>query len=244
MTPDRAIVSDTPGPPAITCTFPRLEDVARHSRLFLLSEFLLLFIGLPLALFFGLASHLPPLPVLWLVAAYCLVVLLRDPAFDRRQLWNAAPLRRELPQILALFAAGVVVVATLVRLYAPSLFLILPRTQPGFWALILVGYPVFSVYAQALIYRAFLFHRYRQLLPSAPATGSATLILASAVTFSLMHILFHNWIAPALTFPGGILFASRYANTRSLAVSSFEHALYGCFLFTIGLGQFFFVRVV
>jgi hypothetical protein len=27
-------------------------------------------------------------------------------------------------------------------------------------------------------------------------------------------------------------------------VSSIEHALYGCFLFTIGLGQFFYVRVV
>jgi uncharacterized protein len=59
-----------------------------------------------------------------------------------------------------------------------------------------------------------------------------------------MHILFHNWIALALTFPGGILFALRYCNTRSLAVSSLEHALYGCFLFTIGLGQFFYVRAV
>jgi uncharacterized protein len=244
MTPDRALVPEPPQPPAIHCTFPRLEDVAQHSRLFLLAEFLILLIGIPLALFFGLAGHLPPLPLLWIVAAYCLTVLLRDPAFDRRQLWNAAPLRRELPQILALFAAGVVIVAVLVRLYAPSLFLALPRTHPGFWAIIMVGYPALSVYPQGLIYRAFLFHRYRRLLPGSPAARSAILIGASAVTFSLMHILFHNWIALALTLPGGILFAARYANTRSLAVSSFEHALYGCLLFTIGLGQFFYVRVV
>jgi membrane protease YdiL (CAAX protease family) len=108
----------------------------------------------------------------------------------------------------------------------------------------MVGYPLFSVYPQGLIYRAFFFHRYRPLLRVAPQTRSWILILVSAATFALMHILFHNWIALALTFPGGILFALRYCNTRSLCVSSLEHALYGCFLFTIGLGQFFYVKVV
>ena len=70
------------------------------------------------------------------------------------------------------------------------------------------------------------------------------LILLSALAFSLMHIVFRNWIAVVLTFFGGLLFARRHLETRSLFVSSFEHALYGCFVFTIGLGQFFFVRLV
>jgi membrane protease YdiL (CAAX protease family) len=244
MTPDRALAPEIPTPTQITCTLPRLDEVARRSRAFLLSEFLTLFIGVPLALFFGLATSLPPLPILWVVAAYCLIVLLRDPAFDRRQLWNPAPLGRQLPQILALFAAGVAIVAILVRQYAPELFLVLPRTHPRLWAFVMVGYPLFSVYPQGLIYRAFFFHRYRPLLRVAPQTRSWILILVSAATFALMHILFHNWIALALTFPGGILFALRYCNTRSLCVSSLEHALYGCFLFTIGLGQFFYVKVV
>ena len=213
-------------------------------RLFLLSEFLISFIGIPLALFFGLANSLPPLPVLWVVAFYCLVVLLRDPDFDRRQLWNGAALRAQLPQILGLFAAGVIVVAALVHQYAPELFLILIRTHPRLWALIMVGYPLFSVYPQGLIYRAFLFHRYRPLLQMDARARSWVLIMVSAATFALMHILFHNWIAIALTFPGGILFACRYCNARSLCASSLEHALYGCFLFTVGLGQFFYVRVV
>jgi membrane protease YdiL (CAAX protease family) len=242
MTPDRALAPEIPQPSQVT--LPHLENIARHSRAFLLCEFLALFIGLPVALFFGLASSLPPLPVLWVAAAYCLVVLLRDPAFDRRRLWNAAPLRQQLPQILALFAAGVTVVSILVHQYAPDLFLVLLRTHPRLWAFIMVGYPLFSVYPQGLIYRAFFFHRYRPLLQVAPATRSWILIFVSAATFSLMHILFHNWIALALTFPGGILFAVRYCNTRSLCVSSLEHALYGCFLFTIGLGQFFYVKVV
>lgn len=244
MTSDRALAPEIPAQAQITCTIPRLEDPTRHSRLFLLSEFLALFIGLPLALFFGLATSLPPLPILWVVAAYCLVVLLRDPTFDRRQLWNASPLRQQLPQILALFAAGVAIVAILVRQYAPNLFLVLPRTHPRLWEFIIVGYPMFSVYPQGLIYRSFFFHRYRPLLQVSPETRSWILILTSAGTFALMHILFHNWIALALTFPGGILFAVRYCNTRSLYVSSLEHALYGCFLFTIGLGQFFYVQTV
>jgi len=37
-----------------------------------------------------------------------------------------------------------------------------------------------------------------------------------------------------------LLFAARYAETGSLATSSFEHALYGCWLFTVGLGQYFY----
>jgi len=171
--------------------------------------------------------------------------------FDRRQLWNTAPLRRQLPQILALFLTGAAIVTILVSQYAPSLFLILLCNHPRLWATIMLGYPLFSVYPQGLIYRAFFFHRYRPLLQNGfagaaldPHTRSSIMIAVSAATFALMHILFQNWIAHALTFPGGILFALRYCNTRSLAVSSLEHALYGCFLFTIGLGQYFYVRAV
>src|SRR6202034_3864852 len=123
--------------------------------------------------------------VLWVVAAYCLTVLFRDPTFDRRQLWNAAPLRKQLPQILVLFLTGAGIVTILVRQYAPDLFLILLRTHPRTWAAIMAAYPVFSVYPQGLIYRAFLFHRYRPLLQNGfagaaldPRTRSSILIAA------------------------------------------------------------------
>lgn len=252
MTPHRTLVpKPAPRLPEINCTLHRPKDVVRPTPLFLASEFFAIFIGLPLALFFGLATRLPPLPILWAVALYGLVVLLRDPTFDRRQLWNTAPLRSQLPQILGLFLLASAIVTLLIRLCAPALFVILVRTQPRVWAAILIGYPIFSVYPQALIYRAFFFQRYRPLFGATFSgstldlrTRTVVMILFSAATFALMHILFRNWIALALTFPGGILFALRYVNTRSLAVSSFEHALYGCFLFTIGLGQFFCVQVV
>jgi hypothetical protein len=41
-----------------------------------------------------------------------------------------------------------------------------------------------------------------------------------------------------LTFAGGVLFAKRYSDTRSLVISMIEHALYGNYLFTIGFGKY------
>jgi uncharacterized protein len=77
--------------------------------------------------------------------------------------------------------------------------------------------------------------RYHELVSS-----PAAVILLSAATFSFMHIIFRNPIAMALTFLGGILFAWRYHHSGSLAAATFEHALYGCLLFSLGLGEYFY----
>ncbi len=199
----------------------------------------MLYIGGPLVICMRLTSRVNAFEMLWLAAAICLVLLLKDPTFDRRQLWDAAPLRPQLPQILALFAAGVATLTALVHAYAPRLLFGLPRRDPRMWALILISYPILSVLPQTLVYRVFLFHRYRPLLRMAPNQRAAVLIVVSGVAFCFSHIVFRNWVAPALTLPGGLLFATRYHNTRSLCVSSLEHALYGCFLFSVGLGHYF-----
>jgi membrane protease YdiL (CAAX protease family) len=99
----------------------------------------------------------------------------------------------------------------------------------------MVLYPILSVYPQGIIYRAFFFERYRTLFPN-----PAVLIMMSAIAFSFAHIIFPNPIAVSFTLVGGLLFAWRYASTGSLFASSFEHALYGCWIFTIGLGDFFY----
>ncbi len=78
-------------------------------------------------------------------------------------------------------------------------------------------------------------HRYASLFPS-----QLVLIVVSAAAFAFMHIIFRNPLAVTLTFAGGLLFAWRYKVTGSLFTSSLEHALYGCWLFTIGLGQYFY----
>lgn len=211
-------------------------------RALLLGEFVLLFVALPLAVFFHVGGSVPPLDLLWLFSVGCLALLLLDPTFDRRRLWNAAALRRQWPQMLALFGAGVAVITVLVHDYAPKLFLSLPRHHPALWAMVLASYPPLSVLPQTLVYRVFLFHRYRSLMPGNANFQAAALILISAAAFCFSHIVFHNWIALALTLPGGVLFAARYHNTRSLVVSALEHTLYGWLLFTLGLGGYFGVR--
>jgi uncharacterized protein len=212
------------------------------SRTALFAEYLILFGAVPLVLCLPACAPLPRLPILWIVAACALHGLWRDPAFQRRELWNSAPLFRHLPQILALFAAGAIVISALVHVYLPDLVLTLPRLYPRLWAVIMVSYPVLSVYPQGLVYRTWILHRYRPVFQPDGASP-ALLLFASAAAFAAMHLLFHNWIALAATFPGGILFARRHLDSRSLLVSSLEHALYGCFLFTLGLGPFFGLRV-
>jgi uncharacterized protein len=205
---------------------------------FLAAEFLILFVAGPLYLFLH-KPNLPPIPVLWVFTLYCFLMLRRDPGFDRSQLWNPLPLRSQLRSIFILFAVGIVVLSGAVYALAPTLLFSFLKTHPAIWALVMLLYPVLSVYPQGLIYRVFVMHRYREILQKEWA-----LILLSALAFSFMHIVFRNPVAVALTLAGGVLFASRQLRTRSLFVSSFEHALYGCFVFTIGLGQFFFLRLI
>ncbi len=197
-------------------------------------EFLLLFVALPLGYRFS-PVRLPALPLLWAVAGYALWQLLRNSRFDRARLWSAGQLPAQLGAIFAIFAVVALALWLGVRRFAPNLEWSFVRQSPVFWAVVMVAYPVASVYPQGLLYRAFFFERYAPLFP-----GKWAMIVASALVFAFLHIIFRNWLAVALTFAGGLLFAIRYAETGSLATSSFEHALYGCWLFTVGLGQYFY----
>jgi membrane protease YdiL (CAAX protease family) len=204
------------------------------TRTALAIEFLLLFVGLPLAYRFS-PVVIPALPLLWAVAGYSGWQLLRNPSFNRTRLWNRSQLTSHLGAMLVIFAVVALVLWLGVRHFAPTLEWSLMRQHPGLWALVMVGYPVLSVYPQELLYRAFFFERYARLFP-----GKWAIIMASAVAFAFLHIIFRNPLAVALTFGGGLLFAARYSETGSLVTCSFEHTLYGCWLFTVGLGPFFY----
>ncbi|MBF6211751.1 CPBP family intramembrane metalloprotease [Nocardia puris] len=135
--------------------------------------------------------------------------------------------------MLGLWVAATVASGVVLAVFSPERLFDLPRTEPAVWAMVMVFYPLLSVYPQELIYRTFVFHRY------APVFGSGwAMIAASAVAFGFAHIIFGNWIAVALTLIGGLLFAHRYRRTGSILVVTVEHALYGCLAFTVGLGGF------
>ncbi len=112
-----------------------------------------------------------------------------------------------------------------------NFFLVL-LNKPQLWLMILIFYTFFSVYPQELIYRTFFFQRYQSLLKN-----EILFILINAVVFSLAHIFFKNTLVLFLTFIGGIIFAYTYKKTKSTLLVSIEHAIYGCWLFTVGMGN-------
>jgi len=137
--------------------------------------------------------------------------------------------------MLGRFAACGGALAALVYFCAPHLLLDLPRQRPAIWLLIVLLYPLLSVYPQELIYRTYFFHRYDTLFPR-----KWLLLTFSALTFGYGHIVYHNWIAVGLAAAGGATFVVTYERSRSTLLVSIEHSLFGCLLFTLGLGRFFY----
>ncbi len=204
----------------------------------LMAEFVGLYGALPLA-YWGLVSVWPwawrlLLPGLVVGAGVCGLALWRDAGFERERLVGWRAVRGQARPVLRLFAIGAVALLAGVVVWERDRLFGLVRTDPGLWALVMVGYPIVSVIPQGVIYRAFVFRRYRELFP-----GRWTMIAASAAAFGFGHIIFGNTPAVALTLVGGALFAWRYDRTRSVLASGLEHALYGCLIFTIGLGAYF-----
>lgn len=206
------------------------------TRWLLAIEFCLLFIAVPLALFFVRKSFGSVIiPTLLLVGGGCTAVLLFDRSFDRKALWNTRAFWRRAGKTFAIFVPAALLVGLATWALKPSLFLGFPTSAPRWWMLVLIFYPVLSVYPQELIYRTFFFHRYRPLFRK-----TRWLILASGVAFGLAHLFFANWIAPVMTAIGGVLFAVTYARTQSTLQASLSHGLWGDFLFTVGLGSYFY----
>lgn len=126
-----------------------------------------------------------------------------------------------------------------VGLLSPDRLFYMPLERTALWAVLLATYPVFSVYPQELVYRHLFRRRYRRLFP-----GRAGWIVASAVAFAWLHIVFDNWLAVALTLIAGLFFAHTYLASRSLRLAIVEHTLYGALVFTVGIGEFFYHEAV
>ncbi len=206
-----------------------------HHTPLLIIEFLLLTLGMPLLLYWVLPLRYL-LPMLWLTALYSYIVLRRRAPEVLAQCWKNNTLTAVNIRPILLRFLGYASLLTLLTLWLePESLFGFVRENPGFWLLVMVAYPLFSVIPQEIIFRTFFFARYKPLFPN---TGA--MILASAFMFGFAHILFQNWVAPLLCVAGGVLFARTYAKHHSLWLVSLEHALYGDFIFTIGLGRYFY----
>ena len=113
-----------------------------------------------------------------------------------------------------------------------ELLFIVVKKNWGLWIIVSLFYSIFSVYPQEFLYRTFFFHRYQSIFKR-----PYVLITVNAAFFSFAHIAFQNTLVTALTLIGGFLFATTYYKSKSLMLTAIEHAIYGSWLFTLGMGE-------
>ena len=100
--------------------------------------------------------------------------------------------------------------------------------------LLLVIYPIFSAWPA----RSYFSHIYVSSV-QAPFKSKTLRAYLSATSFALAHLLFANWIAVIGAFIAGLVFSFTYIHSRSTLLVAVEHSLWGCWLFTAGLGMYF-----
>ena len=195
-----------------------------------LSEFFILFVLFPVSLVLNY-----PLVVKMCLGVfgflYVLFVLVR---IEKLQLKTSSNLKWRVfwrQTLLKLLVISMVTVLYMVFVDTDNLFVVV-LNKPMLWVVILFIYSVFSVYPQELIFRTFFFKRYESLYSS-----PGLVIFINAILFSMAHLLFKNTLVLFLTFCGGLLFAWTFMRTRSTILVTIEHAIYGCWLFTVGMGS-------
>lgn len=199
-------------------------------------EIFLLFAGLPIVFISFEVSRQVLFFSLWLFCAAALAYLRWGKGQSWRQIWEGRGWQtQQKKQALYRFFALVPVLLGLTFLIAPNRFLDFPLERPRLWLLVMCLYPFLSALPQALLYRSFFFARYEKVF-----SKPWTLWVTNGLCFALAHGLYHNLVAPSLTFFAGILFSYSFAQHRSLKWMTLEHAAYGCLLFTLGLGTYFF----
>lgn len=175
-------------------------------------------------------------PVLWFFAILAMLAWRRK---HRQSIFTKIPWDIVRTKVLPRFVMSLIAMAILTYILDEARFLRMPMERPDLWMLIMVFYPLISVVPQEVIFRLFFFDRYE------PIFGRVWgMIFASGLAFGHAHIIFNNWIAYTLSIVGGILFAMTYARSRNLSLVWLEHAIYGQFVFTIGLGWYFYSGAV
>lgn len=200
------------------------------STRFKITELLIIFIIIPISFLFEYSTIIKLLIAVCglLYIVYCLLKFDKkyfkiDKNLNWKKFWKTTFIK-------------FLIIATITTLFVwftkqENLFSILLE-KPKLWIFILFFYSVFSVYPQELIYRTFFFQRYQILFKN-----KLTFIFINASLFSLAHILFKSSLVLLLTFIGGILFAYTYKESKSTLLVSIEHAIYGSWLFTVGMGN-------
>ena len=193
-------------------------------------ELLFLFVLLPISFLFPYPAYIKAgLTVICFI--YILILLRRGGLlklkFPPKSYWKS--FWRE-----SLLKLGVIIAVTVpyVLFVAPDKLFFVMLKRPQLWVMILFIYTFLSVWPQEIIYRTFFYDRYESLI-----NNKWLFIFINAILFSLAHIFLKSFLVQLLTFLGGLLFAYTYQKTKSTTLVSVEHAIYGNWLFTVGMGE-------
>ncbi len=200
------------------------------SKTYLLGELTLLFVLIPCVLYFDIPGFIKAGFVL-IGIAYVIRTVIKNQLFTRISFYTL-PLKSYWKTIVFRFLL-LIIFSTILMYYSDNekLFIVV-KTNPVLWLIISIFYSTVSVYPQEFLYRSFFFSRYGLLLKN-----PYLLIAVNALVFSFAHIVFKNLFVLIITLIGGVIFAITFFRTRSLLLTSIEHALYGSWLFTVGMGE-------
>ena len=194
-------------------------------------EFVLLYLVTPPVLM----VILPPgglIPALWAGGIIAAVVLWRTA--EPTQVGSVSP-RPSLGKAYLQIAVRFLIISALLTVtlwfHHDDWLFQFPRKNSRLWFLVMMAYPLLSVFPQAIVYRKFYERRYVPLFTSKTVSW-----WVGALVFSWAHIPFRNPVALVFTFFGGLMFLATYRKTNRLSCSIVEHALYGDFIFTVGWG--------
>lgn len=207
------------------------ETVETRRALRLRAEFLLFYVGVPVAVAVALPAR-QMFPALFAMTALGILLLWRTEGFRWRELIAG---RIDLPQAALLSVIVAAVSYAVLSAREPEALFFLARERPELLAMIWVFYPVVSALPQELIFRPLFFRRYGAVLPE----GRGAIVLNAAV-FSLAHLMYWSPVVAVMTFGGGLVFAWVYEAKRSFPQAVLLHALAGNILFAIGMGVYFY----
>lgn len=217
-----------------------LPHLTTDQQLWRVVEMVVLYGVMPFAMTVLVQGERIPLFVALLpVLAGVLLLLAADPTFSfRRELARLFDWQT-LASILIIFAVAGFAVTIYAADTKPGWFMEFPKNRPVLWTKIMLLYPLASVAAQEFVYRTFYFHRYGVVF----GKHKWLAILVNGVLFGLAHVVVGTPFAVFSTMATGVLFAARYAATRSYWAVFLEHTLWGWLVFTVGLGRYFFTGV-
>ena len=168
------------------------------------------------------------------ISIFCIGILYKAQFFEIYKKKCHKNINKGLKNVLleAFFMTPVLIL--LVYHFVPELLFYHLKTNFNAWVILWVIYPIFSAFPQEVIFRVFIFERYKLLLPNRNHR-----IILSCFTFAFLHIIFRNWQAVLISFLASLVFCFTYLKYRSVFLVTVEHSCFGLIAYTTGLGYYF-----